>query len=147
MKKAIYILIALVILGGVGFYLFSQRDSASKEENEVRTIAPGDELNWSAHFPEVIPEYPEGNLRELSIGEQDTSTRFPNSASAIVDDTNLDEVQAYIDELVSDGWLVISKNIQGEDYSSYQLSFEEYRLGISIGDNILRLSTYTEPEL
>jgi len=53
-------------------------------------IQPGDELNWSAHFPDEVPEYIDGEIRELNIVDPEMS-RFENEVTAIVDETSYEE--------------------------------------------------------
>ncbi len=143
MKKAIYILIVLVLVGGLAFYFISFRNS---EEEASIGIQPGDELNWSAHFPDMVPEYTDGTIKEMTIVDPELS-RFQEEVAVTVEDTSREEFDTYVEDLISDGWMLTYQSPETEAFYNVQLSLENRRISTSLDDSgVLRLSTYTVEE-
>lgn len=143
MKKIIYVLIALVFLGGLTFYFISFRDV---ENEENIGIQPGDELNWSAHFPDIVPEYTDGKIKEITIVDPELS-RFENEVAVVIDDTNREQFDTYVEELVSDGWMITYQSPETENFYNVQLTLESQSISTSLDDSgVLRLSTYEVEE-
>ncbi len=142
MKKAIYILIALVLVGGLVFYFISFRNT----EEENIGIQPGDELNWSAHFPEIVPEYTDGTITEMTIVDPELS-RFEEEVAVTVEDTSREGFNTYVDNLISDGWMLTYQSPETETFYNVQLSLDSRRISTSLDESgVLRLSTYVVQE-
>jgi hypothetical protein len=141
MKKILYILLALILLAGLGYFFFVRNNSEVTEIGNT-VIQPGDELNWSAHFPDEVPEYIDGEIRELSIVDPEMS-RFEDEVTAIVDETSYEEFVKYSQELQDDGWMISYESPEGQFPYNLQLSLEDRRISTSLGDDgVLRLSSY-----
>jgi hypothetical protein len=142
MKKIIYILVALVIFVVAGYFLFL-RDSRNGDDV---TILPGQEREWSVNFPEIVPEYTDGEIREITIVDEEVS-RYDDEIAAIVDDTNSESLTEYVEQLVSDGWIILYESPETESFYNVQLSLDAQKLSISLDDSgVLRLSTYVVQE-
>ena len=102
MKKVIYILIALVLVGGLVFYFISFENTENEEDIGIQ---PGQELNWSAHFPDIVPEYTDGTIREMTIVDPELS-RFEEEVAVVIEDTTREALDTYVEELISDGWMI-----------------------------------------
>jgi len=146
MKKLIYLFLALILLG-VGAYFLFLRDSDNSNNNGVDVaIEQGDKLNWSAYFPESVPEYINGEIREMSEVDSELS-RFKDEVAVIIDDTSHEEFDSYVEELVEDGWIITYQTPEPKGFYNIQLSLEENRISASLNDEgVLRLSTYVVEE-
>lgn len=144
MKKAIYILIALVLVGGLASYFFL---SSRNSEDEVDiVIQPGEELNWSAHFPDIVPEYTDGTIKEMTIVDEELS-RFQEEIAVVIDDTTREQFDTYVEELISNGWMITYKSPETENFYNVQLTLDSQRISSSLNDSgTLRLSTYVIEE-
>jgi hypothetical protein len=142
MKKIIYILVALVIFVVAGYFLFL-RDSRNGDDV---TILPGQEREWSVNFPEIVPEYTDGEIREITIVDEEVS-RYDDEIAATVDDTNSESLTEYVEQLVSDGWIILYESPETESFYNVQLSLDTQKISISLDDfGVLRLSTFVLEE-
>jgi hypothetical protein len=143
MKKIIYISIGLVLLATGAYFLF-QRDSVQDQEL-VEDL--GGELNWSAYFPKTVPEYVEGEIREIVEVDPEQS-RFKDEVVATVEDTSREELDEYVEQLVKEGWLITYQSPEEKTFYTMSLSLEEYTMSITFNneEGTLTLTTYNTEE-
>lgn len=144
MKKIIYIVLVLVLFGALGFYFLSQRevdsDVLDNGENDVDLVErqPLSELSsedfvWSEFLPKEVPEYMHGEISEFSIPEEEMAL-FEEEIEIIIEETNLEELEEYIENLETEGWMRTFSTREGEYPYSVQLSYEDLSIGVNIDE-------------
>lgn len=138
MKKIIYILVALIILGGVSYFLFSKYGGNLNEKE----YEDNPEKGWYGYFPEEVLEYTDGKIEEISRVDTDIS-RYEDEIMVIIEDTNLEQLSEYVEKLQSKGWQILYQSSQEEDFYNVELSLEARRVSIGINsEGVLRLTSY-----
>lgn len=141
MKKILYILVAIILLGGIGYYFYTQGDNEEVEEEvqqlesiEPQRDIPADEFVWSQYLPEEVPEYTKGEVEEFTIIDPEMA-RYEDEIEIIIEGTTYEDLNEYVEGLESDGWLVRFRSSQDESFYTLQLSFEEFRLSLMAQDD------------
>ncbi len=140
MKKILYILIALIILGGVSYFLFSKYSGKS---NDI-THQDDPEKGWYGYFPEQVLEYTDGEVKEITRVEPDMS-RFEDEVFVMVEDTSLEQLSEYVEKLESKGWEIGYQSPQEEDFYNIQLSLETRSITAGLNsEGVLRFTSCIE---
>ena len=140
MKKIIYILVALIILGGVSYFLFSKYGGNLNEKE----YEDNPEKGWYGYFPEEVLEYTDGKIEEISRVDTDIS-RYEDEIMVIIEDTNLEQLSEYVEKLESKGWEIGYQSSQEEDFYNIQLYLETRSITAGLNsEGVLRFSSYIE---
>ena len=146
MKKVIYILLALLLLGGGAYYFFLREENDSQGDDiELEAIQPGiqEDFIWSNFLPEQVTEYTHGEVEEANIVDPEMS-RFTDEIVLTIEGTNLEEVNEYVEEKTSEGWLIIYQSAPGEKPYTVRISSGELRVGMTLDEveETLRFNYY-----
>jgi hypothetical protein len=143
MKKIIFISIGVVLLATGGYFLLRQTNNQDQKlDNDV-----AQELGWSGHFPEVVPEYTGGEIKEITTVDPEQS-RFKEEVVAVVEETSREELDEYVEQLTQEGWMITYESPGERTFYTTSLSFEEYTTSISFNseEGSVTLTTYVVQE-
>lgn len=148
MKKVILILLALLLLGGGAYYFFLREENDSQaEEIELEVIQPGiqEDFIWSNFLPEQVTEYSHGEIVEANIVEPEMS-RFIDEIVITIEETNLEEVNEYVEEMISVGWMILYQSSPDEQPYTVRISSSDLRVGMILEEEETLIFNYYRAE-
>lgn len=143
MKKVLYILAALILLVGTGYFIYIQMGDNNDDDNdgndidlvsiEPTTEEAEEEFVWSNYLPQEVLEYTGGEVTEYYAAEPGMSI-YEKEVEVIIEDSNREEFDSYVEDLVSEGWFVTRHSNPEEASYSLQMKYEELVLSLDISE-------------